>query len=112
MVGPGTPPQGGWRDGHGKQIYFDSIDNSEYILGNAKHSARRSWIYIDGENFMGVRADIAGDPNNPDLNVAWKYLWTAKDTWLGPEQNLGASGAASNLPTDPLGQYDMTFKRA
>jgi arylsulfatase len=61
---------------------------------------------------MGARVDIGGDPNNPDLNIAWKYLWTAKDTWLGAEQNLGAIGAAYNLTMDPFEKYDMTFNGA
>ena len=61
---------------------------------------------------MGARADIGGDPNNPDLSIAWKYLWTAKDTWLGSEQNLGAIGAAYNLTMDPFEKYDMTFNGA
>jgi arylsulfatase A-like enzyme len=112
MVGLTPPPKGAWQDNNGKPIYFDSIDNSAYILGNAKHSARRSWIYIDGESFMGARSDVAGDPASPDLNIAWKYLWTAKDTWLGPEQNLGAIGATYNLTMDPFEKYDMTFNGA
>ena len=112
MVGLTPPPHGAWTDNNGKPLYFDSIDNSAYILGQAKHSARRSWIYIDGENFMGVRADVAGDPDNPDLSIAWKYLWTAKDTWLGPEQNLGSIGATYNLTMDPFEKYDMTFNGA
>jgi arylsulfatase A-like enzyme len=112
MVGLTPPPHGAWVDNNGKPIYFDSIDNSAYILGNEKHSARKSWVYIDGENFMGARADIGGDPNNPDLSIAWKYLWTAKDTWLGSEQNLGAIGAAYNLTMDPFEKYDMVFNGA
>jgi arylsulfatase A-like enzyme len=112
MVGLTPPPHGAWTDDSGKPIYFDSIDNSAYILGQAKHSARRSWIYIDGESFMGARVDIGGDPNNPDLNIAWKYLWTAKDTWLGSEENLGAIGAAYNLTMDPFEKYDMVFNGA
>jgi arylsulfatase len=112
MVGLTPPPHGAWIDNTGKPIYFDSIDNSEYILGRAKHSARRSWVYIDGENFMAARADVAGDPSNPDLNIAWKYLWTAKDTWLGPEQNLGAIGSVYNLTMDPFEKYDMVFNGA
>ena len=67
MVGVKPPPHGEWKDNNGKPIYFDSIDNSAYILGKAKHSARDSWIYIDGENFMGARADIGGDPKNDDV---------------------------------------------
>ena len=111
MVGL-TPPPHDWVDNNGKGIYFDSIDNSAYILGKAEHSARDSWVYIDGENFMGARADIGGDPENPDVKIAWKYLWTAKDTWLGPTQNLGAIGACYNLTMDPFEKYDMTFNGA
>ena len=31
---------------------------------------------------------MGGDPKNPDLKIAWKFLYTAKDTWLGASQNL------------------------
>ena len=72
MVGLTPPPHGAWTDNDGKPIYFDSIDNSAYITGKARHSARTSWIYIDGESFAGARADIGDDPENPDLHIAWK----------------------------------------
>ena len=111
MVGL-TPPPHDWVDDNGQGIYFDSIDNSAYILGKAEHSARDTWVYIDGENFMGARADIGGDSENPNVKIAWKYLWTAKDTWLGPTQNLGAIGACYNLTMDPFEKYDMTFNGA
>lgn len=111
MVGL-TPPPAEWVGDDGKPIYFDSIDNSAYVLGKAQHSARTSWIYIDGETFGGVRADISGDPENPWLNIAWKYLYTAKDSWLGPEQNLGSIGALYNLTMDPFEKYDMIFNGA
>jgi len=107
-----TPPPHDWVGNDGKGIYFDSIDNSAYILGKAQHSARKSWVYIDGENFYGVRADIGGDPKEPWLNIAWKYLYTAKDSWLGVEANLGAIGALYNLTMDPYEKYDMTFNGA
>jgi arylsulfatase len=106
------PPPHDWVDNNGKGIYFDGIDNSAYVTGKAPHSARDSFIYIDGEAFGGVRADIGGDPENPDLKIAWKYLWTAKDTWLGPEQTLGGIGALYNLTMDPYEKYDMTFNGA
>jgi len=112
MVGVTPPPHGEWKGNDGKPIYFDSIDNSAYILGKAKHSARNSWIYIDGENFMGARYDIGGDPNNDDVHIAWKYLYTAKDTWLGPQQNLGSIGSLYCLTMDPLEKYDMVFNGA
>jgi arylsulfatase len=112
MVGLTPPPHGAWVGNDGKPIYFDSIDNSAYILGQAKHSARKSWVYINGENFGGVRADIGDDPDNPDVNIAWKYMVTAKDTWLGPQLNLGGIGAVYNLTLDPYEKYDMTFNGA
>lgn len=111
MVGIDPPPRE-WVGNDGKGIYFDSIDNSAYILGKAQHSARRSWVYIDGESFHGARVDIGGDQKEPWVNIAWKYLYTAKDSWLGTEANLGAIGALYNLTMDPYEKYDMTFNGA
>ena len=51
-------------------------------------------------------------PKNPDLKIAWKYLYTSKDTWLGPKQDLGAIGSVYNLTMDPFEKYDMTFNGA
>ena len=107
-----TPPPHDWVGNDGKPIYFDSIDNSAYILGKAQHSARNGWIYIDGENFEGARADIGGDPNQPWVHIAWKYLLTAKDSWLGTKSDLGAIGALYNLTMDPYEKYDMIFNGA
>jgi len=112
MVGITPPPTGEMKDNNGKPIYFDSVDNSPYILGKAPHSARRSWVYIDGEVFQAVRADIAGDPKEPWVSIAWKYTYSAKDTWLGPEQNLGSIGSLYNLTMDPFEKYDMIFNGA
>jgi hypothetical protein len=55
MVGL-TPPPHDWVGNDGKPIYFDSIDNSAYILGKAPHSARNSWVYI----VVGIDAGIVG----------------------------------------------------
>ncbi len=65
--------------------------------------ARISWA---------ARFDIGGDPNNDDIHIAWKYLYTAKDTWLGPTQNLGSIGSLYNLTMDPFEKYDMVFNGA
>ena len=62
MVGLTPPPHGEWKDNDGKPIYFDGIDNTAYVTGKAKHSARDGWIYTDGEKFLGMRADVGGDP--------------------------------------------------
>ncbi len=74
MAGIPVPPTGEMKDNNGKPIYFDSIDNSAYILGKAEHSARKSWIFINGEYLHGVRVDIGGDPNEPWVNIAWKFV--------------------------------------
>jgi arylsulfatase A-like enzyme len=111
MVGL-TPPPAEWVGDDGKPIYFDSVDNSAYVLGRSPNSARNSWIYIDGEDFHGVRVDVGGDPNQPWVNMSWKYLYTAKDSWLGPELNLGAIGSLYNLTMDPYEKYDMIFNGA
>lgn len=111
MVGLSPPPHD-WVGNDGKPIYFDSIDNSAYILGQAPHSARNSWIYIDGEIFEGARADIGGDPQQPWVHIAWKYLLTAKDSWLGSKADLGSIGALYNLTMDPYEKYDMVFNGA
>ncbi len=111
MVGLKPPPREGVGN-DGKPIYFDSIDNSAYVLGKAPHSARNSWIYIDGETFAGARADIGGDPKEPWVHIAWKYINTAKDSWLGAESKLGAIGALYNLTMDPYEKYDMVFNGA
>jgi arylsulfatase len=112
MSGLTPPPHGEWKGNDGKPIYFDSIDNSAYILGKSPHSARKSWIYIDGEYLNAIRADIGGDPNQPWVNIAWKYMWTAKDSWLGANANLGSIGALYNLTMDPYEKYDMIFNGA
>jgi arylsulfatase len=112
MSGLTPPPHGEWQGNDGKPIYFDSIDNSAYILGKSQHSARKSWIYIDGEYLNAIRVDIGGDTNEPWLNIAWKYMWTAKDSWLGVNARLGSIGALYNLTMDPYEKYDMIFNGA
>ena len=112
MAGIAPPPVGEMKDNNGKPIYFDSIDNSAYILGKSDHSARKSWIYVNGEYLNAIRTDIGGDANNPALNIAWKFIWTAKDSWLGPTQGLGSIPAVYNLTMDPFERYDMIFNGA
>jgi arylsulfatase A-like enzyme len=111
MVGLKPPPHD-WVGNDGKVIYFDRIDNSAYVLGKAPHSARTSWIYVDGELFERMRADIGGNPKEPWVHIAWNYLYTAKDSWLGSKADLGSIGALYNLTMDPFEKYDMIFNGA
>ncbi len=97
-IANGTPPPRIWKDNSGNPIVFDGIDNSDYILGNSP-SKRRSFIYINDLSFGGLRVDN------------FKILYTAKDTWLGPNLNLDFP-AVYNLWWDPGEQYDMIFNGA
>ena len=112
MAGLTPPARGEIMDDDGKPIYFDGIDNTAYVTGKAMHSARGTWVYIDGEDFKGVRADIGGDPDEPWIRIAWKMLYTSKDTWLGPELFLGAVPSIYNLTLDPFEKYDLMFNGA
>jgi len=55
---------------------------------------------------------LAGIRKSAGLHIAWKYLYTAKDSWLGSEANLDPIGAVYNLTMDPYEKYDMTFNGA
>lgn len=94
----GTPPTRIWKDNNGKDIVFDGIDNSDYIL-NKGDSKRDSFIYINDLSFGGLRIDN------------FKLLYTAKDTWLGPNLDLDFP-ALYNLWWDPGEAYDCTFNGA
>src|SRR5262245_32816021 len=80
LVGITPPPHGAWVGNDGKPIYFDSIDNSAYILGKAKHSARKSWVYINGENFGQYGRTLGMIPTIPTSTLRGSNMFTAKDT--------------------------------
>jgi arylsulfatase A-like enzyme len=94
----GTPPPHIWKDNKGKAIVFDGIDNSDYILGQGP-SKRDHFFYVNDLSFGGIRV------------TNFKCLFTAKDTWLGPELNLDFP-AIYNLYWDPGENYDMMFRGA
>src|SRR5258708_17207300 len=109
IVGITPPPPRQMLHHNANPIYFDSIDNSAYILGKAEHSARKSWVYIDGESFKALRVDIGGGEKETWMNNASEYTWTAKDTWPRPEQNPGGTGAVYNPTRGPLHKYDKAM---
>ena len=61
---------------------------------------------------MQFALTLSGDPKEPWLNIAWKFVWTAKDTWLGPNLDTGSVPAVYNLTMDPFEKYDMIFNGA
>ncbi len=89
----GTPPTHIWKDNNGKDIVFDGIDNTDCLLGKGP-SKRDYFFYINDLSFGGLRV------------TNFKALWSAKDTWLGPELNLDFP-AVYNLYWVPVSS--MTF---
>lgn len=92
------PPPHIWKDNQGHPIVFDGIDLSDSLLGKGP-GQRHRFIYFNDQIFGGIRV---GD---------YKALFTAKDTWLGPDLNLKIP-AFYYLPWDPGESYDMTFNGA
>lgn len=97
-IAGGNPPTRIWKDNNGKGIIFDGLDNSDHILGKGA-SKRDHFVFINDLSFGGIRVDN------------FKLLYSAKDTWLGPELNLSFP-AVYNLWWDPGEQYDMIFNGA
>ena len=88
MVGLTPPPHGAWKDNDGKPIYFDSIDNSAYVMGKSTTlGARLHGFILMVRRSAAFAPTSAAIPRTPMLRIAWKYLYTAKDTWLGPKQD-------------------------
>lgn len=97
-IAGGTPPPYKWKDNTGKPIIFDGIDNSELVLG--KGSGKRDFFaYFNDQKFGAIRY----------TNL--KMVFTAKDTWLGPELDLNPP-AIYDLWQDPAENYDLIFNGA
>ncbi|WP_162946594.1 arylsulfatase [Chitinophaga barathri] len=93
------PPPHEWKDNKGKPIIFDGIDNSDYVLGKGPSKRDHFFFYYD-QSFGGVRVK------------QYKFMFTAKDSWLGPSMPLTSAPAVYNLLWDPAEQYDILFNGA
>lgn len=93
-----APPPKKWKDNSGNPIIFDGIDLSDSLLGKGP-GKREMFAYFNGQTFGGMRVK------------QYKMLFTAKDTWMGPELLLKFP-AVYNLQWDPGEQYDMAFNGA
>ncbi len=94
----GSPPTRIFKDNNGKDIIFDGVENTDYLFGKGP-SNRDHFFYVTDLAFGGLRV------------TNFKLLFTAKDTWLGPDLNL-AFPALYNLWWDPGEQYDAVFNGA
>lgn len=98
LIGAEAPPHI-WEDNNGNPIVFDGIDNSDYVLGKGE-SQRSNFYYYFDQSFGGLRVEN------------YKFMFTAKDTWLGPSLPLTSAPAVYNLFWDPGEQYDVLFNGA
>ncbi len=92
------PPAREWKDNESQPIIFDGIDQSDSLLSKGP-GKRENFIYFNDQSFGGVRVKN------------FKALWTAKDTWLGPELFM-KTPAVYDLLWDPGEQYDILFNGA
>ncbi len=97
-IAGGTPPPYKWQDNAGKPIIFDGIDNSDMLLGQGP-GKRDTFVFFNDQKFGAFRSK----------NL--KFVFTAKDTWLGPELDINPP-AIYDLWQDPGENYDMTFNGA
>ena len=103
-----------WVGDDGKPIYFDSIDNSAYVLGKAAalgaHSAGST---STARSFSGVRADVSGDPEAPLAQHRLEVPLHRQGLLAraGAEPRLDR-GSLYNLTMDPFEKYDMIFNGA
>ena len=72
------PPPHEWKDNNGNSIIFDGIDLSDSLLGNGP-GKREDFFYFNDQEFGGLRVKN------------YKMLFTAKDSWIGPEAAAQAS---------------------
>jgi len=92
------PPPHDWKDNDGKPIIFDGIELTDSLFATGP-GKREAFIYFNDQSFGGVRVRN------------YKSLYTAKDTWLGPDLSLKIP-AVYDLWWDPGEQYDIVFNGA
>jgi arylsulfatase A-like enzyme len=95
----GAPvPQHEWKDNNGKPIIFDGLDLSDSLLGKGE-GKRTTMMFFASQSFGAIRVKN------------FKFVFTAKDTWLGPSRPMKVP-AVYDLQWDPGEQFDMAFNGA
>jgi arylsulfatase len=93
LAGLTPPPHGAWEDKAGNPIYFDGIDQSDYLLRKTDTAPRNHFEYVLSTSLGGLRAG------------PWKFHFTLDDSWLGPTLDLPYP-AVYNLQMDPGEEYE------
>jgi len=93
LAGLTPPPNGEWQDENGVPIYFDGIDQSDYLTGKTDKEPRQVFAYVLSTRLGAIRVND------------WKFHWSVQDAWLGPAIPL-TYAAVYNLKMDPGEEYD------
>ena len=93
LAGLAPPPHGEWQDENGVPIYFDGIDQSDYLTRKTDKEPRQVFPYILSTRLGAIRVND------------WKFHYSVQDAWLGPTLPL-SMGAVYNLKMDPGEHYD------
>jgi arylsulfatase len=93
LAGLTPPPHGEWQDENGVPIYFDGIDQSDYLTRKTDKEPRQVFPYILSTRLGAIRVND------------WKFHYSVQDAWLGPSFTLGMA-AVYNLKMDPGEHYD------
>jgi arylsulfatase len=93
MAGITPPPHGAWEDKNGNPIYFDGVDQSEYLMRKTEKAPRDHFEYVLSTSLGGLRSG------------PWKFHFTLDDAWLGPTLDLPMP-AVYNLKMDPGEEYE------
>jgi len=100
LAGLKPPATGPWKDEEGNPIYFDGINQSDYLTGKTDQKPRLSFAYILSTRMGALRM---GD---------WKFHFSIQDAWLGPQLADISMLAVYNLKMDPGESYDRFFNGA
>jgi arylsulfatase len=94
LAGLTPPPHGEWQDEKGAPIYFDGIDQSDYLTGKTDEEPRNVFAYALSTTLAALRVND------------WKFHFTLNDSWLGPSMRITTIPAVYNLKMDPGEQYE------
>ena len=113
LVGVKAAAHGEWKDNNGKPIYFDSIDNSAYVLGKSPSTPPG----IRGSTLM---ARISSAARLILAEILKTTIYTSRGSTsirprtpgLARSSTSGSIGSLYCLTMDPFEKYDMVFNGA
>jgi arylsulfatase A-like enzyme len=94
LAGLTPPPHGAWKDENGVPIYFDGIDQSDYLTRKTDKEPRQVFPYLLSTRLGALRVND------------WKFHFTLDDAWLGVTLNIGGIPAVYNMKMDPGEMYE------